>query len=229
MDNVIFSSIREAGPMGKFILLFLTGISVYVWAIIGIKFKMLIAAQRSTASLLKMFRANAANTLQMYNDPRLKNNPSPIAAIYLAGSRDLIYYMKENKGVTADGKLSIVQLDGIENSLKRAISDQIIRFEKSLIFLATASSASPFIGLFGTVWGIMGAFRAIGVQGAGSIDAVAPGIAEALITTAAGLAVAIPAMIAYNYLVDRIKAMTSEMDNFASEYVSIVEKLYMQR
>jgi len=125
-------------------------------------------------------------------------------------------------------KLSIVQLDGIENSLKRAISDQILNLEKSLIVLATASSASPFIGLFGTVWGIMGAFRAIGVQGAGSIDAVAPGIAEALITTAAGLAVAIPAMIAYNYLVDRIKAMTSEMDSFASEYISIVEKLYMR-
>jgi len=227
MDNVIFSSIREAGPMGKSILLFLTVISVYVWAIIGIKLKTLMAAQKSSASLLKVFRANAANALQMYNDPRLKNSPSPIAAIYLAGSRDLVYYMKENKE-TAGGKLSIVQLDGIENSLKRAISDQIIKFEKSLIFLATASSASPFIGLFGTVWGIMGAFRAIGAQGAGSIDAVAPGIAEALITTAAGLAVAIPAMIAYNYLVDRVKAMTSEMDNFASEYISIVEKLYMQ-
>jgi biopolymer transport protein TolQ len=226
MDNVIFSSIREAGWMGKSILLLLTGISVYVWAVIGIKFKMLAAAQRSSRALLKVFRANVANPLQLFNDPRLKNSPSPIAAMYLAASRDLVYHIKENTG--APDKLSIVQLDGIENSLKRAISDQILNLEKSLIVLATASSASPFIGLFGTVWGIMGAFRAIGVQGAGSIDAVAPGIAEALITTAAGLAVAIPAMIAYNYLVDRIKAMTSEMDSFASEYISIVEKLYMR-
>ncbi|HRZ87514.1 MAG TPA: MotA/TolQ/ExbB proton channel family protein [bacterium] len=227
MDNILFSSIRETGIMGKSILLFLIAISVYVWAVIGIKLKTLLAAQRATKTVMKLYRAQSSNLSSLFNDGRFKNSPSPIAAIFMAGCKELLYHLDEQNNSNG-GKLTIIQLDGIENTLKRTISDQIMTLERSLIVLATASSASPFIGLFGTVWGIMAAFRTIGIQGAGSIDAVAPGIAEALVTTAAGLAVAIPSMVAYNWLVDRVKALTAEMDNFASEFISLIEKKYMQ-
>jgi len=209
--------------MGITILILLFIISIYVWAIIVLKFKTIRNAQNTSRTFLRSYRNDPNNPLHLFNEKETLVTSSPLEIIYHEGCKDLFYHMNNT-----NGRLSIVQLDGIENSLKRTIADQIMQLEKSLIILATASSACPFIGLFGTVWGIMGAFRMIGIEGSGNIEVIAPGIAEALITTAAGLAVAIPAMIAYNYLVDRVRALTTEMDNFASEYISTIEKLYMQ-
>jgi biopolymer transport protein TolQ len=112
----------------------------------------------------------------------------------------------------------------IDRTLKRVAGAEITKLEKSLTFLATTGNATPFIGLFGTVWGIMDAFRQIGFRGSTSLAVVAPGISEALIATAAGLFAAIPAVIAYNYFLSRMRVVTSQMDNFSAEFLNIVER-----
>jgi biopolymer transport protein TolQ len=112
--------------------------------------------------------------------------------------------------------------------MKRATSVEITKLERYLTFLATTASAAPFIGLFGTVWGIMNAFRGLSVTHSSSIQAVAPGIAEALIATAVGLAAAIPALMAYNYFVQQIKVLAAEMDNFSHEFLNIAERHFFK-
>jgi len=120
-------------------------------------------------------------------------------------------------------------LDNVERALHRACGTETSKLESLLGFLATTGSACPFIGLFGTVWGIMNAFRGIGARGSATLAVVAPGISEALIATAFGLAAAIPAVVFYNYYLNRIRAISLEMDNFASEFLNIVERHYLQR
>jgi biopolymer transport protein TolQ len=115
-------------------------------------------------------------------------------------------------------------MDNLERSLKRAEIDQINRMEKALGFLATTGNTAPFIGLFGTVWGIMDSFRGIGLKGAANLAVVAPGISEALIATAAGLAAAIPAVVAFNFFNQRISALRAEMDIFKSDFLSMIER-----
>ena len=120
-------------------------------------------------------------------------------------------------------------MDNVHRSLEQAVIAQRTRLERGVNFLATTGSSAPFIGLFGTVWGIMEAFRRIGVMKSASLAVVAPGIAEALIATAAGLAAAIPAVIFYNYFLSRINVISSEMDNFSSELINIIERIYWKR
>jgi biopolymer transport protein TolQ len=115
-------------------------------------------------------------------------------------------------------------IKGISLALNKAINREVARFSRRLEFLATTGSTTPFIGLFGTVWGIMHSFRSIGVQGTASIGGVAPGIAEALIATAAGLIAAIPAVIFFNYLNNKVFLLTSTMDDFCQDFVYLAEK-----
>jgi biopolymer transport protein TolQ len=131
----------------------------------------------------------------------------------------------------ASGEGLTTDLSGVDNvarAMKRATTVEITKLEKALTFLATTASATPFIGLFGTVWGIMNAFRGLSVTHSSSIQAVAPGIAEALIATAAGLAAAIPAVVAYNHFSQRIKVLASEMENFAHEFLNIAERHFLK-
>jgi len=120
-------------------------------------------------------------------------------------------------------------MDNVTRSLQQAVTAERGRLERGVHFLATTGSSAPFIGLFGTVWGIMESFRQIGVMKSASLAVVAPGIAEALIATAAGLAAAIPAVIFYNYFLGRINTIAAEMDNFASELINIIERIYWTR
>jgi biopolymer transport protein TolQ len=115
----------------------------------------------------------------------------------------------------------------VDRALNRARDSESTKLESTLGFLATTGSASPFIGLFGTVWGIMNTFRDIGTRGSANLAVVAPGISEALIATAAGLAAAIPAVIFYNYYLSRVRTMTQEMDSFSSELLNIIERYYV--
>jgi biopolymer transport protein TolQ len=114
--------------------------------------------------------------------------------------------------------------EDVQRTLARVAAEEVTRLERALTFLATTGSTTPFIGLFGTVWGVMGAFQGIGLRGSTSISVVAPGIAEALIATAAGLAAAVPAVIAYNYYVNRVRAAATQMDSFADEFMGIVRR-----
>jgi biopolymer transport protein TolQ len=120
-------------------------------------------------------------------------------------------------------------MDNIIRSLQQAVTAERARLERGVNFLATTGSSAPFIGLFGTVWGIMESFRNIGAMKSASLAVVAPGIAEALIATAAGLAAAIPAVIFFNYFLGRINVISTEMDNFASELINIIERIYWKR
>jgi biopolymer transport protein TolQ len=162
---------------------------------------------------------------------------SNIAEIFRTGYAELIKFTRGAKEISSgrnpdDAAPSSIEKQGIDNverALNRACSSEASKLERALGFLATTGSASPFIGLFGTVWGIMDTFRGIGTRGSATLAVVAPGISEALIATAAGLAAAIPAVIFYNYYLNRIKTMTVEMDNFASELLNIVERYYFTR
>jgi biopolymer transport protein TolQ len=119
-------------------------------------------------------------------------------------------------------------MDNLERSLKKASIDQGNRLERALSFLATTGNTAPFIGLFGTVWGIMESFRNIGMMGSASLAVVAPGISEALVATAAGLAAAIPAVVAYNYFLHKISLFRAEMEIFSSEFLSMVERQFFK-
>ena len=158
---------------------------------------------------------------------------STVARVFLVGYRELYIQQetaqeKNPKRTHLDDEknVSVKDLKGITLALNKAINAEISRLSRRLDFLATTGSTAPFIGLFGTVWGIMTSFSAIGFQGSASIGGVAPGIAEALIATAAGLVAAIPAVIFYNYFSDKIRMFTSDLDDFSHDFVYLLEKNY---
>jgi biopolymer transport protein TolQ len=151
---------------------------------------------------------------------------SPLAVLFSEGFSELKKLM-EKGDEREDPEVISTDLGGIDNisrALRRATTSEITRLEKYLTFLATTGSTAPFIGLFGTVWGIMTAFKGIGETGSASLAVVAPGIAEALIATAVGLVAAIPAVMGYNHFQHKIKVLISEMDSFSTEYLNIVQR-----
>jgi biopolymer transport protein TolQ len=153
-----------------------------------------------------------------------------VAQVFRSGYEELVRVSRSKKE-NPSGEALTTELGGVENvsrAMKRATSVEITKLEKYLTFLATTASAAPFIGLFGTVWGIMNAFRGLSVTHSSSIQAVAPGIAEALIATAVGLAAAIPALMAYNYFVQQTKVLAAEMDNFSHEFLNIAERHFLK-
>jgi biopolymer transport protein TolQ len=165
-----------------------------------------------------------------------KYKHSSIAEVFQAGYTELVKITKVMRGSPtvketdeALPNLEMKGIDNVERALNRACSAEASKLESTLSFLATTGSASPFIGLFGTVWGIMDTFRGIGTRGSATLAVVAPGISEALIATAAGLAAAIPAVIFYNYYLNKVKDMSGEMDNFASEVLNIIERYYVKK
>jgi len=172
---------------------------------------------RQTALFLRIFRAN--RTLP---DPRqMGGGGSPLESVYSAGYREI-----ESQIRTGSPNGKVTSLNAVTVSMQLAAGDEVRRMEKYMPWLATTGSVTPFIGLFGTVWGVMDAFTGLGTAGAASLRAVAPGIAEALITTAAGLFTAVPAVIAYNHFLHDIRDLSSRMDSFALEVTAVVEKIY---
>lgn len=162
----------------------------------------------------KTLRAGAAGT--------------PFVAVYEAGYRELEGQLgvSNPRANAAAGNIALKNPRAVGVEMQVAAGDEVRRLEKGMSWLATTGSVSPFIGLFGTVWGVMDAFSGLGDAGTASLRAVAPGIAEALITTAAGLFAAIPAVIAYNHYLQGIRGVASRMDNFAAEFVAKIETLY---
>jgi len=214
------ATVGQSGAVGKTIVFLLFVVSVYAWAIILFKYLTLRRAEARSKRLLKKFQESPDGMVNHYSD-RTSFEASPVASVLDAGLQQLSLVMQGRSGARG---LSIVQIDGLDRSLGRAISEQVLELRKYLITLATIVGAAPFIGLFGTVWGIMKAFTAMYVTGSASISSVAPGISAALTTTVAGLAVAIPALAGYNYLMNRVRTLTSTMENFSSEFLSTVER-----
>jgi biopolymer transport protein TolQ len=226
--------ILQAGVVAKGVLLVLLFFSVACWTIIFLKLRTFGRVDRQDERFLRLFR-ETKNLHGAYED--CKRLPqSPLAALYREGYRELSYALKGNpnpagsptspEAAAKGGDVPAEEfLSRVSRSLRHASLREISGLERMLIFLATTGNVTPFIGLFGTVWGIMDAFHSIGLTGSANLGAVAPGIAEALITTAAGLATAIPGVIAYNYFLNRIKGTATRMDLFALEFTGMAERV----
>lgn len=230
----VLSMVMDAGLLVQFILLVLLLFSVISWAIIVTKYRSIRKVNAENSLFLDAYMKS--NNLAEVLPEAKKYTYSTLAGVFRAGYTELVNFAKATRGAAASRDREeaaasgpeIRGIDNVERALNRACSAESTKLEAALGFLATTGSASPFIGLFGTVWGIMDTFRSIGYRGTATLAVVAPGISEALIATAAGLAAAIPAVIFYNYYLNRVKTMTLEMDHFASELINIVERYYVK-
>lgn len=220
--NDIFQMFIHAGLVVKVVLLILVTFSVISWAIIFFKWRFFRNARHETAYFMDLFWGNSEmGGVYKESDALIF---SPVAQIFRAGYSELMRIKKIQGGSDSTGYETPLNglADYVERVLKRATIQQASRLDKTLSFLATTGNTTPFIGLFGTVWGIMVSFRGIGMSGSASLAVVAPGISEALIATAAGLAAAIPAVVAFNYFNNKAIEMRSEMDAFAADFLSLV-------
>jgi biopolymer transport protein TolQ len=212
-----------AGLVVKIVLLLLICFSVVSWAIIMFKLFQVHRANSESVRFMDFFWKSKRFDAIASQVDRFAN--SPLTVLFNEGYGELKKVV-EGAGASEGSALS-TDLGGVENvsrALRRATNSEITRLEKYLTFLATTGSTSPFIGLFGTVWGIMTAFEGIGRTGSASLAVVAPGIAEALIATAIGLVAAIPAVMAYNHFQHKIRVLIKEMDSFSTEFLNIVQR-----
>ncbi len=212
--------LQQTGWVARIVLLILLGFSLFSWAIIFQKYRRFRAIEQQTSQFLQLFRA--VERLPTPNSLGTVAANSPLAAIYTAGYRELESQLASSN--PHGGKLK--SLNAVAVSMQLASAEQVRRLERYMPWLATTGSVTPFIGLFGTVWGVMDAFSGLGEAGASSLRAVAPGIAEALVATAAGLFTAIPAVIAYNHYLHHIRELAARMDNFTAEFLASIEKSY---
>jgi len=216
----IWSLIFDADLIVQLVLFGLLGMSVVCWGIILQKFWRLSSASRSSARFLELFWG--AKRLDQVYEKCSSYQTSPIAEVFRAGYQELSKVTAAGK----DGK-AMDSADAVENltrTLRRAASVESTQLERWVTFLATTSSTAPFIGLFGTVWGILRAFQKLGQSGQATIQVVGPDIAHALIATAVGLFAAIPAVAAYNYFQASIRVLNVEMDNFSADFLNIVKR-----
>lgn len=219
--------LEQTTGVARVILGILLFLSIFSWALILQKFSQLSGLDNKTARFLHMFRSGRG--LADPNTLRAGAGTTPLVAVYAAGYREFEAQMGNSHARSSGGTATVPKLRnasavGIE--MQVAAGEEVRRLEKGMSTLATIASVSPFIGLFGTVWGVMDAFAGLGEAGTASLRAVAPGIAEALITTAAGLFAAIPALIAYNHFLHGIRSLGTRMSDFASEFVAKIETLY---
>ncbi|OPY02129.1 MAG: Biopolymer transport protein ExbB [Syntrophorhabdus sp. PtaB.Bin047] len=213
----LIGMILSAGPMAKAVMVILLFFSIVAWTIIFMKYRQY---SRTEAEGERFFRAvkeadSFKKLISVYRD----SQDNAFYRLVLACYKEVTSRQKDNPG-----RIRREDIPAIEDMLRIAISDESVKLERRLSFLATTANTAPFIGLFGTVWGIMDSFREIGVRGTTSLAVVAPGISEALIATALGLATAIPAVLAYNYFLGRLKRILSRMENAAIYLVNILEK-----
>lgn len=221
----IFSILLESGIIVKFVLLTLIVCSILSWAIIFQKMKLLKRIEASNNKFLNYFKAS--NNLDAIYEEAKTDNDSSLSLMYETGYTELLSIREELKlNDKEDSFKSYFHAHGVsalERSLKLGANVSSDRFDDKLSMLASIGSITPFIGLFGTVWGIIDSFAGL-ASGGGSIEAVAPGIAEALVATAVGLAAAIPAVWAYNLFNAKIGRFNIEMENFGQEFLNLVER-----
>jgi len=215
----LWTAFLHTGWVGKTVLGVLLFFSIGSWAVmlvIGERFR---AARRASRRFMSAFRK--AKRLVDVQAVTPQTVHSPLVGLFRAGYAEIEAQMAHGQGST------IRSLDAVERSLLRASRIESARLSRFLSFLATTAASTPFIGLFGTVWGIMESFMSIGSSGSTSITAVAPGISEALINTAAGLFAAIPALLAYNMFVQRLRGARGEMEDFTLEFLNLTERNFL--
>jgi biopolymer transport protein TolQ len=221
----MFRFFLQAGPMAKFILALLALFSLGSWAIIFGKLVHFQRAEKQSEKFLEAF--HRSQRFSEVNAMAGKLGSSPLVGIFQAGYAEIDSQIKNAPDPERPGEkraYRITSLTALERTLSRAVNVELRTVSRWTGFLATTAAAAPFIGLFGTVWGIMRAFNDIGLQGSTSIVAVAPGIAEALINTAAGLGAAIPALIAFNYFSQHVRGLRARMHDFVFEFLNLAER-----
>jgi biopolymer transport protein TolQ len=184
-------------------------------------------AQRQTSRFVDIFWD--AKNLATIQTASVDLKDSPVAQVFRAGYQELQRLTKRKRDVTDEPEVEFGGVENVQRAMQRARIQEVTRLERGLTFLATTSSTAPFIGLFGTVWGIMTAFMGLSTTTSSSIQAVAPGIAEALIATAVGLAAAIPAVVMYNRFARQLRVLLAEVDTFASEFLNIAERYFLKK
>jgi biopolymer transport protein TolQ len=211
----IVDLVSQTGPVAKVVLLLLLLFSVISWAIILSKWSLLRRARVQSGRFVRAFRK--AQRLQDVATVAEQFKPSPLVAVFSGGFEE---YRRQagNSGGTLKNPIAV------QRAMQIAASEELSRFERNLPWLAITGAVTPFVGLFGTVWGIIDAFHGLGTAGAATLRAVAPGISEALITTAAGLVAAIPAVIAYNLIGSSIREFAARGDDFTLEMLNAVER-----
>lgn len=226
----IVQIIGNAGLMVQFVLFLLLVFSVSSWAIIIIKWRYIRRAFKESNSFVDYFW-KSRDLASVYAKAKQLTG-CPIARIFRIGYVELKKVSQSARPTAAEtGENGVSMLRGrisgaenVKRALRRAINSETTRMTQMVPFLATAGNTTPFIGLFGTVWGIMSSFHGIGLRGSASLAVVAPGISEALIATAAGLAVAIPAVIAFNFFMQKIRVIESELISFSADFLNIIER-----
>lgn len=217
----LWELVSGAGPMVKFVLLILLLFSVFSWAIIVYKILLLRKVERETSAFYDLFWEKRSFPEVFSAAKNFKS--TPLSALFIAVYNELSGARKQQTG-GGEQLVDSGELERIERVLKKATSKESAKLDYAVTFLATTGNTAPFIGLFGTVWGIMNSFRNIGAKGAANLAVVAPGIAEALIATAMGLVAAIPAVVGYNHILTRSGRIMIEMENFSSDLINIIEK-----
>jgi len=215
---------RQATPEAKVIIFCLFILSVVVWSVITSKIIQMRRAKRLN-QLFELEYNKLTNILGIY-DRNIQVDGCPLYSIYRQGC-----YVLNARLQSPDGRraryISMKSMEHVKRALEGAVAQEAIRLESGLILLAIAVSGAPFLGLLGTVWGVMSTFARVGMAGEATLTAMAPGVAAALITTVAGLLVAIPSMFCYNWLVHNLRVMTVQLDNFAQDLASKIEAEYL--
>jgi biopolymer transport protein ExbB/TolQ len=242
-------AIKKLTPEGKVTIVALIVLSIFSWTVIITKARQLMIASKAGKKFFKAYR-DTRDPLELARRGQ-EFDGAPAYELYFTGAQESEYQLKNNPvevvqvrslastGPTATGaetdhlareittKMSLASFEAVRVSLERAASAQAMTLEKGMIILSTAVAGGPFIGLLGTVWGVMETFSRIGETGSASLNAMAPGVAAALLATVTGLLVAIPAMFSYNYMVTTIRMITQELDGFANEYATAIEHKYV--
>jgi biopolymer transport protein TolQ len=224
----IVQMVLHAGTMVKFVLLILFFLSLFSWTIIFMKLRLFKRLTDENDKFIELF--SSSREIQKVYVESKAFTLSPLAKSFRAGYTEFSRSRAVQANPGEDKAYQSVQtvMENIQRAVKKILANQVSLLEKGLTFLATTGNASPFIGLFGTVWGIMTSFRSIGMRGSATLAVVAPGIAEALIATAAGLAAAIPAVVAFNYFTRRVRAFQVEMGSFNSDLIGMLERGLMR-
>jgi biopolymer transport protein TolQ len=232
----IIHMISNAGTMVQFVMLLLLFFSIMSWAIILIKYRYIRKAFKESAEFTDFFWKSRDLSNAFAKAKQLHG--SPLARIFRIGYVELKKTSQSStppsppnaaankpggsQGLSLDTRFT--GTDNVQRALRRAIATEMTRMTQMVPFLATTGNTAPFIGLFGTVWGIMNSFHSIGQMGSANLAVVAPGISEALVATAAGLAAAIPAVIAFNFFMSKIRVVESELQSFSADFLNIIER-----
>src|SRR5437762_6557818 len=219
-------ALKKATTEGKITICVLALVSMFSWTVIITKARQIYRARKMAKKFFKAYRATR-DPLELARQGA-DYDGAPAFELYYTGAEELEYHLKNNPvEVKGEKKISHSAFDSVKVTLERIASAQALSLEKGMIVLSTAVAGGPFLGLLGTVWGVMETFAGIAQVQSASLTAMAPGVAGALIATVTGLFVAIPAMFAYNYMVTTIRAITQELDAFANEYATALEHKYV--